>query len=126
MLVRLIILCFLIPAASACAFYYVDSHGATHVYGVGHLAMKALAPQEETKAVLEEMTLYGVAAGVREGQPSLSVGFENLQRMVIVDEDTAVRIDWPDASFFGIRVGSNPVRPLDESDGSGVEGGDEE
>jgi hypothetical protein len=113
----------LIPLLGGCALYYVDEHGATHVYGVGHLAMRAVAPEEGKKAVLEEMTLFGVAAGIRAAQPSLSVGFDSQQRMTILDENTAVRVDWPSADFLGVRVGASPLAPLQEPAGAASEEG---
>ena len=61
---------------SSCAVYYFDrDSGAEHIWGVGHLSMKAAPPAEEKQALIKRTTLTGIAIGLDNGSFGLSVGW---------------------------------------------------
>ncbi|MFI5399050.1 MAG: hypothetical protein ACHQ9S_26260 [Candidatus Binatia bacterium] len=92
-----------------CAIQYTDSKtGADHIWGFGHLAMKATVPNEGKKAVVRGVTLCGVALGLRDGHAFFEIGWEEQQRVEVVDENTQVRLEAPSSDLLNIRVGSRP------------------
>ncbi len=93
--------------ASGCAFHYYDSKtGAEHIWGFGHMVMKASAPREGHRAIVRGTEVTGLTLGNVGGQGYLTVGWEKRQQLEIVDENTAIRLEWPKGDFFNVRVGS--------------------
>lgn len=93
--------------ANGCAIHYFDpTTGTEHLWGLGHMKMKVAAPNEGLKAVVHGTEVVGLAAGALKQHGYLSVGFQRRQRLDILGEDTAIRLEWPDSDFFSVRVGS--------------------
>ncbi|GJL59828.1 MAG: hypothetical protein NPIRA03_26850 [Nitrospirales bacterium] len=94
-----------------CAIYYRDAEsGAEHIWGFGHLAMKATPPLDGKQALIRKSTMAGVAVGVDDGSLGLSIGWDQRERLMIYDENTAVTIQRPPSNdFFYFKVGSYPL-----------------
>ena len=94
-------------ALAGCAVHYSDSStGAEHVWGFGHMVMKATVANEGKKAIVRGVSLLGVGLGLEEGSPFLILGWEERQRVDIVDENTTICLDGPHNDFLRLRVGS--------------------
>lgn len=89
-----------------CAVYYYDPKtGAEHVWGIGHMAMKASHPQEGQQAVVRRTDVLGIAAGFGEEGTYLALGWDGLQRVNILDRNTAIKLEWVNNNFLTMRVG---------------------
>ena len=98
---------------SGCAVHYFDQKtGAEHIWGVGHMKMK-MAPEEEgVQAIVRGTDVLGVSMGSADQQAYLTFGWHRIQRLDIVTESTAVRLEWPNSDFVNIRFGSSfPIIP---------------
>ena len=87
-------------ALAGCAIHYSDSiTGAQQVWGFGHLAMKATDTSARKKAVVRGVTLFGVGLGLRDSSPFLIIGWERLQTIEMVDENTDLCLEGPDSDL---------------------------
>lgn len=102
--------------ASGCAIHYYDPEtGAEHIWGFGHLVMKASAPKEGHRAIVRGTDTIGFSAGNLGGQGYLTLGWQNQRMITIVSESTAISLEWPDSDFLRVRVGSDwPSRARNE------------
>jgi hypothetical protein len=94
-----------------CAIYYRDAEsGAEHIWGFGHLAMKATPPLDGKQALIRKATLAGVALAVDDGSLGLSIGWDQRERLIIYDKNTALTIEpSPSNDFFYFKIGSYPL-----------------
>lgn len=103
-------------ALQGCAIHYYDREtGAEHLWGIGHMVMKASAPQEGHRALVRGTDVAGLAGGKSDAGGYLVVGWEQRRRMEIIDPNTSIRLEWPHADFLNLRVGSEPPHELKES-----------
>jgi hypothetical protein len=95
---------------AGCAIYYRDAEsGAEHIWGFGHLAMKATPPLDGKQALIRRATLAGVALGIDDGSFGMSVGWDQRERIIVYDENTALTIQRPPSNdFFYFKIGSYP------------------
>ena len=95
---------------AGCAVYYRDREsGAEHIWGFGHLATKVTPPLEGKKALIQKMTLTGVAVGIDNGSLGVSVGYDEREHILIYDENTAIAILRPPSNdFFYFKIGTYP------------------
>lgn len=95
---------------AGCAIYYRDAEsGAEHIWGFGHLAMKATPPLNGKQAIIRKATLTGLALGIDDGSFGVSVGWDQRERLVVYDENTALTIQRPPSNdFFYFKIGSYP------------------
>ncbi len=95
---------------SSCAVYYLDrDSGAEHIWGFGHLSMKAAAPAKEKQALIQRATLTGIAIGLDNGSFGLSVGWNQREHILIYDENAAISIQrHPTNDFFYFKIGTYP------------------
>jgi hypothetical protein len=94
---------------SGCALHYYDEKSGTeHVWGIGHLKMKA-APVAGTnvEAVISGASLLGVGVGLGREDFYLTAGWD-YRRRVVLGSNAALALEWPGADFFNLRVGTNP------------------
>jgi len=92
-----------------CALEYRDSEtGAVHLWGIGHIAMREVHPIEGKKAIVQSADTFGIATGVWNREPFITVGWERHQDVEILDANTAVRLEGPDSDMLKIKIGSNP------------------
>ncbi len=97
-----------IASIAGCAVHYYDARtGTEHIWGVGHMAMKVSPANEGVRAVIRGTSAVGLAIGSFDAQQYVSVGWVSLQRVDVIDESTAVRLEWPAGSPFNMRVGSS-------------------
>jgi len=107
-LVRLMALGLLLNC-SACAVDYFDSQtGVEHVWGVGHLAMKIDRPYQGLKATGWRSDSIGLSLGESEPGYHFSLGWNSYQQIDVVDQNTQLCVAWPTATFYNVRVGSEP------------------
>jgi hypothetical protein len=76
------------------------------VWGFGHVKMRVAPPAEGLQAVVRGTDVIGLSLGRADQQAYLTLGWHRLQRLDVVQESTAVRLEWPDADFVNVRVGS--------------------
>jgi hypothetical protein len=95
---------------SGCAVYYRDRDtGAEHIFGFGHLSVKALPPHDGKQAIVQRMTLIGIAAGLDNGALGMSAGWDRREHILIYDENAAVTIQRPPSNdFFYFKIGTYP------------------
>ncbi len=103
-----------IVSSQGCAIYYHDTEsGADHIWGFGHLAMKATPPLDGKQAIVRKVTLTGAAIGIEEGSFGISVGFDQRER-IDVYENTLVKIEKPtNKDFFYFKIGTYPINMKD-------------
>jgi len=101
------ILGLILCATTGCAIHYYDlTTGTEHIWGIGHMAMKASAPREGLRAVVVGTDVFGLTGGNVGGQGYLTIGWERRRQIEVLDENTAIRLEWPDGDFFNVRIGS--------------------
>ena len=95
---------------SSCAIYYRDRDtGAEHIFGFGHLSVKTIPPHEGKQALVQRMTLTGIAAGLDNGSLGMSAGWDRREHILIYDENVAVTIQRPPSNdFFYFKIGAYP------------------
>jgi hypothetical protein len=103
----LVVLVLVFPL-NGCAIHYFNAEtGTEHLWGIGHMRMKIGEVNEGVRAVFTETNTLGMAAGSATYDRYVAVGWQRLSRLQVVDEDTAVRLDWPTSDLFSVRVGSD-------------------
>lgn len=102
-------ICFPVMFITGCAINYYDPATRTeHLWGVGHLTMKAIPPNDGLQAVVRGTESAGLSMGQLGGQRFLGVGVQRHERIDIVQSDTVICLDRPlDGGLFTVRVGSN-------------------
>ena len=94
---------------SSCAIYYRDRDtGAEHIFGFGHLAVKTIPPNDGKQALVQRMTLTGIALGLDNGSLGISAGWDRREHILIYS-DAAITIE-PHTSndFFFFKIGTYP------------------
>ena len=110
-------LCLLAPlglaaALAGCALHYYDAEsGAEHVWGVGHMVMKATLPQGQ-QAIVRGTTLLGLGVGNGDGQFYITFGWDKRQRLDILDGNTALKLQGPMGDLLNVRLGPLPPEIL--------------
>jgi hypothetical protein len=96
-----------------CAIHYYDSEtGTYHLFGFGHMRMRISEPNEGVRAVVSGTESAGLAFGSGPEDGFLVLGWQKSSRLSAIDENTAVRLEWPTADVFQVRVGSEfPFTP---------------
>jgi hypothetical protein len=95
---------------SGCAVYYRDRDtGAEHIWGFGHLSVKTIPPNEGKQALVQRMTLTGIAVGMDNGSLVMSAGYDRREHILITDEHAAITIlRHPSNDFFYFKIGTYP------------------
>jgi hypothetical protein len=103
-------------ALNGCAIHYYDTDTQTeHVWGVGHMMMKAAQSNEGLEAIVHGTDAVGISIGKTSRQSYFTIGWQRLQYIDVLNESTAVRLEWPDGTFANVRVGSKFPHDIDES-----------
>lgn len=90
-----------------CAIHYFDPEtGTEHLWGFGHMKMKVSPPTEGVQAVVRGTDVLGLSIGSADQQVYLTAGWHRVQRLDVIAESTAVRLEWPSADFVEVRVGT--------------------
>jgi hypothetical protein len=106
--------CWFLGAVSAttfggCGVHYYDSKtGVEHLWGFGHMRMRVQPPAEGVQAVVKGSSIVGVKVGGGEDDYGVSLGYDSQRVILISQSNVAFGLEWPDASFFNVRIGTNP------------------
>jgi len=104
-------------ASGGCAVRYYDTQtGTEHLWGVGHLKMKASAPTEGVRSVVTGSETFGLSLGRVQDQSGILCGWQRLSRIAVVSPDTQLRLEWPNSDFFHLRIGTNWPAEFSTSD----------
>ena len=104
---------FLLAAVSApfftgCGFHYFNAKtGVEHVWGFGHLRLRVLPPTNSLQAVIKGCTIVGAKFGGSQDDFGLSLGYDARRMIYISPLDAQFSLEWPRASFFNVRLGTN-------------------
>jgi hypothetical protein len=98
---------FYVALLSGCAVHYYDSETQSeHVWGIGHMMLKATVPKEGLKATVRGTALSGISIGIADKGTHFTVGYEKQQLIEITDRDTSIKLEWPRGDFLNLRIGS--------------------
>lgn len=107
-MINVTVLLVLAGFVSGCAVHYFDPKtGAEHIWGFGHMKMKVAPEEEGLQAIVRGTEVIGLSTGNADKQAYLTLGWHRIQRLDIVTESTAVRLEGPNSDFVNIRVGSS-------------------
>ena len=106
-MISVVILVVLAGFISGCAVHYFDKKtGTEHIWGFGHMKMKVAPEEEGLQAIVRGTDVLGLSTGSADKQAYLTLGWHRIQRLDIVTESTAVRLEGPNSDFVNLRVGS--------------------
>lgn len=107
-LLTALVLCAAAFLLSGCAVHYYDrKSGTEHLWGFSHLKMKVIPPNEGVQAVVKGHETLGFDLGAGEDDFRIAVGWQ-YHRQIVISSNAAVRLEWPNADFFNVRVGTQP------------------
>lgn len=103
---------FTLPATwlflAGCAVHYYDPKtGTEHLWGLGHMKMKAAPPNEGVLSLVKGTETLGFNLSAGREDYHLGVGWD-YRRRIVVSSNAAVRLEWPNGDFFNVRVGTAP------------------
>lgn len=94
--------------ATGCALQYYDKKtGTEHLWGFGHLKMKAAPPNEGVQAVVKGTETFGFNLAAGQEDYHIGLGWD-YRRRIVISSNAAVRLEWPSSDFFRVRVGTVP------------------
>ncbi len=111
-------ICMLLTVGCA-VHYYEEDTGIEHIWGIGHMKMKAAKPNEGLQAVVHGADFAGASIGKADKHGYFTIGWQRLEFIDIVKESTSIRLEWPDNTLANVRVGSK--FPLDTPNTKGTE-----
>lgn len=95
-------------AGSGCALHYYDQRtGTEHVWGIGHVRMKAAPVTDKIDSVVSGTSAIGMNVGAGREEYYFSAGWD-YRRRIVIGTNAAMALEWPNADFFNVRVGTNP------------------
>ena len=86
--------------------YYEEKTGVEHIWGFGHMKMKTAKPNEGLQAVVHGSDVVGLSVGKADQHGYVTVGWQRLEYIDVLKDNTALRLEWPDSAFASVRVGS--------------------
>lgn len=108
MMRRIYLFAVVIINLQACAVHYYSPKTKTeHLWGFGHMKMKAAASNEGIKSVMFSTSVLGLGVSKMDSRFSFVTGWEQQQRLEVIDESMAVRFEWPKNDLFNVRIGTN-------------------
>ena len=109
-------------ATAGCAIHYFDpTTGTEHLWGIGHLKMKVIEPNEGVQGVMRSTELLGISIGAIDRQAYLTLGWSEVQRLDIAPEGASFSLAGPRNDLGATVLGSQfPHRrqPDENSDSS--------
>ncbi len=98
----------LLTQAIGCAVHYYDTKSGTeHLWGFGHMKMKAPPPNEGVQTVVKGTETLGLSLGAGQEDCHVGLGWD-YRRRLSVSSNATVRLEWPTGDFFNVRVGTVP------------------
>jgi hypothetical protein len=93
---------------SGCAVHYYDAQtGTEHVWGLGHMRMKAAPVTDGVSSVVSGTSVTGLGVGVGREDYYLTAGWD-YRRRIVLGTNAAMALEWPNADFYNVRVGATP------------------
>jgi len=109
---------------SGCAIQYYDkATGEEHLWGLGHLKMRAVPQRQDqspfTNAVMAYVTgvdTFGLNIGVGENLTGINAGWDSHSRVIIKQDNSSFYLLWPTNAtrwpfamngLFTVRIGTN-------------------
>lgn len=93
-------------ASKGCALHYYDQETqAEHIFGFGHMVMKAQDAGQDRVAVVRGKTTFGLSTGTDDNGGNLTAGWSSNRSINILQPDTSVELIWPTNDFLNIRIG---------------------
>ena len=90
-----------------CSLHYYDAQTQTeHMWGIGHMKMRLGEPNEGLQAVVHGTDVFGVSLGKADKHRYFTIGWQRLEFIDVVQENTAIRLEWPANDYLSVRVGS--------------------
>lgn len=107
-------------AISGCAVHYFDPETQTeHIWGIGHMKMRFVEPNEGLQAVVHGTDVAGISLGKADKHGYFTVGWQRLEFIDVLKDSTAIRLERPTNDFVNVRIGSNfpgtDVSPFSDS-----------
>ena len=113
-------LIFFATLAGGCALHYYDPDtGTEHLWGIGHMRMKVGETNEGVRAVVTGTDTVGIAGGSGPSERYLTIGWQRLSRLQVLDSDTSIRLEWPRSDFSSVRVGNDLPPALNPGENRG-------
>jgi len=95
--------------SGGCAIQYYDKATQTeHMWGIGHMKMKAAPATEDVKAIVKSTEVIGASISFGDDESHILLGWNNFTRLYVTSESASVRLLWPSSDLFTVRVGSRP------------------
>jgi hypothetical protein len=104
---KYVALSFLLLLNGCALHYYNKETGVEHVWGGAHIRMKSAPPDDGVGAVVTGVETHGFSLGIGREASHLTAGWDN-RRRIVIGSNAAVRIEWPNSSFYNVRVGTTP------------------
>lgn len=79
-----------------------------HLIGLGHMEMKVPGAKDGRQAVIYGTETIGLTVGKTAAGHHLSAGWYKQEQLDIIDENTSIRLESPESSFFSIEIDSEP------------------
>jgi len=95
--------CLCIAVFTGCAIKFQDQNDVVHLIGFGHMKMKVPDAEEGVQAVMYGTESIGLTVGKTAAGHHISAGWYKIEQLDIVDENTSIRIERPESSFFYYR-----------------------
>ncbi len=93
---------------SGCALHYYDKRtGTEHVWGIGHMRMKAAPVAEDIDSVVTGTSIAGVSLGAGREDYYLTAGWD-YRRRIVLGTNAAFALEWPNADFFNVYASDKP------------------
>lgn len=93
---------------AGCAVHYYDkTTGTENLWGFGHLKMKIIPPNEGIQGVVQGSAMFGLNIGAGQDEYHFSFGWDSC-RKITMSSNAMVRLEWPNADFFRVRLGTAP------------------
>lgn len=102
--------CLCITVFTGCAIKFQDRNDVVHLIGFGHMKMKVPDAKEGVQAVMYGTETIGLTVGKTAAGHHISAGWHKIEQLDIVDENTSIRLERPESSFFTIEVGTEPSK----------------
>ena len=102
----------LLVASCGCAIHYYDPETkAEHIYGIGHMVMKAEPSNSRKIAVVNGVNTLGFGVGTLSDGAYMGAGWSSRRHIRVLDNTEDLQLIWPNADWFNLRVGDsfNPV-----------------
>lgn len=91
----------------ACSIiHYDEDSNTTHVWGFGHLAVRATPATENVRGIVSSVESAGFALGTWQSSHFVAVGWSRQQAVEVIDDNTQFRIDAPRTNLLTVDVGS--------------------